>query len=188
MVAAYTSVNIKDLTIYTQEERKFYFSCHIWHFMCDVGLKCPQDHCLSDWMRCVVSLSFLFSDTLYSININSLRSYYRKIFLLAWYVSCACEFFSFNLIVFAINNFHKQLYEKIVKCLVEADIWEITVRSTCWKKSEYFDKRYIARFLTCNIYSGAFSDNSLRLDPTNSYHHKELHRRLGRVPKVHLFH
>ena len=31
----------------------------------------PQDHCLFDWTRCIVSLSFLFSDTLYLENINS---------------------------------------------------------------------------------------------------------------------
>ena len=33
-------------------------------------------------------------------------------FLLAWYVSCACELFSFNLFVFVINSFHTQLYVK----------------------------------------------------------------------------
>ena len=63
---------------------------------------------------CVVSLSFLFSDTLYSGNINSWRSYYGNIFLLAWYVSCACELFSVNLIVFAMKSCHEQLYVKII--------------------------------------------------------------------------
>ena len=55
----------------------------------------------------------------YSGNINSWVSYYKNIVLLAWYVcwyawyvSCTCELFSVILIVFAINNFHKQLYVK----------------------------------------------------------------------------
>ena len=106
LIMWWTFDNIKHLTIYTQEERKFHFSYDIWHFMCYVGLTCPQDHWLFDSTRCVVSLSFLFSDSLYSGNINSWRSYYGNIFLLAWYVSCACELFSVNLIVFSINNFH----------------------------------------------------------------------------------
>ena len=55
------------------------------------------------------------------------------------------------------------------------------------KASEYFDQRDVGRLLTCYIYNGAFCDNSLRLDPTNIYYHKELHRRLGRVPKACLF-
>ena len=71
--------------------------------------------------------------------------------------------------------------------LIEAAIWEIVAYSTCRKQSEYFDQRDVARSLTCHIYNGAFRDNSVRLDPTNSYYDKELHRRLGRVPKVYLF-
>ena len=71
--------------------------------------------------------------------------------------------------------------------LVEATIWEIVVCSTCRKQSEYFDQRDIGRLLTCYIYNEDFCDNSLRLDPTNIYYHKELHRRLSRVPKVYLF-
>ena len=96
--------------IYTQEERKFHFLCHIWHFMCYVELTCSQDHCIFDWTPCVVSLSFLFSDTLCPENINSWRSYYGNIFWLASYVSCACELFSINLIVFAMKSYHEQLY------------------------------------------------------------------------------
>ena len=71
--------------------------------------------------------------------------------------------------------------------LGEAAIWEIAVCSTCRKQSEYFDKRNVAGFLTCYIYNGAFCDISLWLDPTNSYYHKERHRKLGRVPDVYLF-
>ena len=41
------------------------------------------------------------------------------------------------------------------------------------KQSEYFDKRDVARFLTCYIYIGAFCDDNLQLDPTNSYYQKE---------------
>ena len=67
----------------------------------------PQDHCLFHWTRCVVSLSFLFSDTLYLENINSWRIYYGNIFLLVRYVFQACELFSAILIVFAIDNFQK---------------------------------------------------------------------------------
>ena len=59
--------------------------------------------------------------------------------------------------------------------------------SICRKQNEYFDKGYVARFLTFYIYNGAFCDNSVRLDPKNSYYLKELRRRLGRVPKIHLF-
>ena len=66
-------------------------------------------------------------------------------------------------------------------------IWEIVVCSACRKQSEYFDQRDVGRLLTCYICSGAFCDNSLRLDPTNIYYHKELHRRLGRVLRVYLF-
>ena len=94
----------KHLSIFTQKERKFHFSYHIWHFMCYVGLTSPQDHWLFNWTRCVVSLPFLFSDTIYSGNINSWRSYYENIFWLLSYVSCACELFSANLIVFAFND------------------------------------------------------------------------------------
>ena len=46
---------------------------------------------------------------------------------------------------------------------------------------------HVARYLTCYIYNGAFYNNSLQLDPTNSYYQKELHRKLGRAPKVYLF-
>ena len=67
--------NIIHLTIYTQEERKLHFSYHMWYFMCYVGLTCTQDHCLFGWTPCVVSLSFFFSDTLCSGNINSWRSF-----------------------------------------------------------------------------------------------------------------
>ena len=56
------------------------------------------------WTRCVVSLTFLSSDTFYPGNINTWRSYYGSIFLLAWYVSWAFELFSINLIVFVISN------------------------------------------------------------------------------------
>ena len=80
-----------------------------------------------------------------------------------------CELFSVNLIVFAINNFHKQIYVKDSKCLVEAAVWEVTVCSTCRKQSQSFDKRDVAMFLTCYIYNGAFYNNNLRLDLTNSY-------------------
>ena len=73
----WTFGNIKHLTIYTQEEKKSHFSCQIWHFMCYVRLTCPQDHCLFDWARCVVSLSFLFFNTLYSENFSFWRSYYE---------------------------------------------------------------------------------------------------------------
>ena len=41
------------------------------------------------------------------------------------------------------------------------------------KQSDYFDKRDVARFLTCYIYNGAFATIVLLLDPTNSYYHKE---------------
>ena len=97
--------NRKRLPTYIQEKGKFHSSYHIWH----VGLTCSQDHYLFDWTPCVASLSFLFSDTLYSGNINYWRSYYGNIFLLGWYVSCACELFSVNLILFAIKNFYEQL-------------------------------------------------------------------------------
>ena len=62
--------------------------------------------------------------------------------------------------------------------LREAAIWEIVVYSTCRKQSEYFDQRNVGRLLTCYIYNGIFCDNSLRLDHTNIYYHKELYRRL----------
>ena len=55
------------------------------------------------------------------------------------------------------------------------------------KAKEYFDQRDVGRLLTCYIYNGAFCGNSLRLDSTNIYYHKELHRRLGRVLEVYLF-
>ena len=152
-----------------------------------VGLTCPQDHCLFDGTRYVVSLSLLFSDTLYSENINSWRSYYRNIFLLAWYISCPYALFSVILIVFAIKKFHKQLHVKDRQCSVEAAIYKTAVFSTCQKQNEYFDKEDVARLLTCYIYNGAFCENSLRLDSTNSYHYKELYHRLGKVPKVYLF-
>ena len=57
LIMWWTFDNIKHLIVYTREERKFDFSCHIWHFMCYVGLTCPQDHCLFDWTHCVVSLN-----------------------------------------------------------------------------------------------------------------------------------
>ena len=86
LVTSFRRLEIVHLTIKIyEEERKFHFSCHIWHFMCYVGLTCPQDHCLFGWTSFVVSLSFLFSDTLYSGNINAWRSYYANILLLAWY-------------------------------------------------------------------------------------------------------
>ena len=171
--------NIKHLTIHTQKARKFYFSYHIWHFMCYFGLTCSQDHCLFDWTRCVVSLPFVFSNTIYSGNINSWRSYYWIIFMLV-----RLDLFSADLIAFAINDFHEQIHAKDSLCLVEAAIWKITVCLIYRKQSEYFDKRVTARFLTWCIYNGAFYGNSLRLDPTNRYYKKELLRRLSRVPEV----
>ena len=87
------------------------------------------------------------------------------------------ELFFVNLIVFAVNNFHKQLY-------VKAAIWEIALCSTCRKQSEYFD---VERFLTCYIYNRAFCGNILRLGSNNSYYDKELHHRLGKETKVYLF-
>ena len=95
-----------DVDIWFSKERilKFHFSYHIWHFMCYVGLTSTQDHWLFNWKRYVISLPFLFSNTIYSGNINSWRSYYENIFWLLSYVSCACELFSANLIVFAFND------------------------------------------------------------------------------------
>ena len=58
------------------------------------------------------SLSFLFSNSPFSGNINSWRSYYENIFLLVGFVSCDCELLFAYLIVFVINNFYKQLYVK----------------------------------------------------------------------------
>ena len=98
--------------LYTHEERKFHFSCHIWHFMFSVGLTFPQYHCVFPWTYWVLSLVFLLFDILYSGNVSSWRSYHGNIFLLAWYVSCDCEIFPVNLIVFAINDFYKQLCKK----------------------------------------------------------------------------
>ena len=70
---------------------------------------------------------------------------------------------------------------------VLAAIWEIVACSTCPKQSQYFEQRHVGRLLTCYIYNGAFCDNSLHFDPTNIYYRKELHRRLGRVPKLYPF-
>ena len=77
LIMWWTVGNIKHLTIYSQEEKKSHFSCQIWHFMCYVRLTCPQDHCLFDWARCVISFSFLFFNTLYSGNFSFWRSYYE---------------------------------------------------------------------------------------------------------------
>ena len=63
----------------------------------------------------------------------------------------------------------------------------MVVCSTCQKQSEYFDQRDVERLLTCDIYNGAFGDNSLRLHPTNIYYHEELYCKPGSIPKVHLF-
>ena len=65
-------------------------------------------------------------------------------YFLARLIRFLCLRVSANLIVFAINNFYKQLYE----CLVEAAIREIAVCSTCQKQSECFAKRDAAGFLT----------------------------------------
>ena len=107
--------NIKHLSMYIQEEKK----TPLFIFMCYVGLTCPKDYCLFDWTHFVVSLPFLFSDTSYSGNINSWRSYWENIVLLVWYNSCAFESFSANLFFFFtvmnsfkntfIKYFHKQL-------------------------------------------------------------------------------
>ena len=51
------------------------------------------------------------------------------------------------------------------------------------KQSEYFDKSDVARFVTCYICNGAFCDDSLRLDPTNSYYHKEPIEDLAGYPR-----
>ena len=167
--------NIKHLTIYIKEKRKLHFSHHIWCFMCFAGLTCPQDHSIFDWTPCVVSLSFLFSDAVYLGNIITWKGYYRNIFLLAWYVSCAWK-------LFFVSCF---CYQKL-SCF-HAAIWDITVCSPCRKQSEYFDKADVARFQTCYTDKGAFRDNSLQFDPTNSHYHKDLHRRLGVLSKVYLF-
>ena len=129
----------------TQEEGKCYFSYDIWHSMCYVKRKGPPDQCLFNWTHCVVSLSFLCSDTVSLKNINSWRIYYGNIFLLLWYVFCAYELFSANLIAFLTNNLHKQLYVKDSLCLEEAAIWEIAVCSICRKQREYFDKKDVPR-------------------------------------------
>ena len=92
---------------------------------------------------------------------------------------------------------------KIIACLIERvvlflypfsflihSIWKtliFEVSLTCQRQYQYFDKRDVLRFLTCYIYNGAFRDNSLRLDPTYSYYHKELRRRFSRMPKVYFF-
>ena len=133
---------------------------------------CLQDHCLFDWTRCVLSLPFFFSNIIYTRNINSSRSYYENNLLLVWYESYACESFSANLIVFTINDFHKQPYVKDSWYLVETAICEIAACLTCRKQSDYFDKRDVARSLNCYIYKEDFCDNSLHLDPTNSYYRK----------------
>ena len=92
---------------------------------------------------------------------------------------------------------------KIIVCLIERvvlflcpfsfpiqSIWKtsiLEVSSTFWKRSQYFDKRDVLRFLACYIYNGAFCDNSLRLDSTYSSYHKEVRRRFSRMPKVYFF-
>ena len=69
-------------------------------------------------------------------------------YFLARLIRFLCLRVSANLIVFAINNFYKQLYVKDSECLVEAAIREIAVCSTCQKQSECFAKRDAAGFLT----------------------------------------
>ena len=61
-------------------------------------------------LRCFFILP-LFRYTLFR-KYQFLKEFYGNIFLLAWHVSCAYELFSVNLIVFAIKNFHEQLYVK----------------------------------------------------------------------------
>ena len=168
LIMWWTFNNIMHLIIYILKKKQnstfhaiYMILWHIWHFMHYVRLTCPQDHCLSDWTRCDFFLSR-------SGNIKDWRSYNGFIFLLIRYVFCACELFSINLTVFAINNFRKQLYVKYREYLVEAAIWEIVECSTCWKQSEYFEKRDAARFLACYIYNGALCSNSLTVDRTNS--------------------
>ena len=97
--------------IYPRRKKIPFFMPYMAFFVLCLTYMSPRS--LLVWLNTlfrVVSLSFLFSDTLYPGNISSWRSYYWNIFLFAWYVSCACELFYLNLIVFASNNFHKQLY------------------------------------------------------------------------------
>ena len=108
---AYKSVAYKKICAPKKKENSIFYTIHgiLLHFMCYVWLTCLLDHCLFDWTCCVVSLLFLFSDTIYSGNFNSWRGYYGNIFLLVWYVSWACEIFFanyfFSLSTIFVNNF-----------------------------------------------------------------------------------
>ena len=65
LIMRWTFDNMKHLTIYTQEERKFYFPYRVWLLMCYVGLTCPQDHCLFDRTLCCFFILPLFPYTLF---------------------------------------------------------------------------------------------------------------------------
>ena len=112
LIMWWTFDNTKLLTIYAQEEEEFQFSCYIWHFMCYVGLTCLKDHYLIDWTSCIVSFFFsLFWYTLFRKH-RFLKELLWKYFLTCLIRSLCLRFTSVNLIVFAINNFHKQIHVK----------------------------------------------------------------------------
>ena len=174
------------------EKHSTFFSSDWTNFFCFfVIMYIPSDVFISAYFK--VQLLFWPVSILYFTSIGCRKG------ILAWNGLNSCLLTAYRILCVMLD-LH---IPKITACLIERvvlflcsfsfpihSIWKTSVpelSSTCQKQCQYFDKRDVLRSLTCYIYNGAFCDNSLRLDPTYSYYHKELRRRLSRMPKVYFF-
>ena len=172
--------------MYNQPPRKLHFSYHIWDFIWYVGLL----HVIKIIACLTGHIALFLYPSLFQYMQFGKHQFLMEVFW-KYFSACLIGRFSVRAMCFLLLFFffgYQQFSETDLrkrKLMVgKAAIREIRVCSTCPKQSEYLDKGDAPRFQTCCMYNGTFYDNSLRLDHTNSYCHKEVRRKFGRFPKV----